>query len=208
MTFFFSQVLEGVEKRDYGLDNVSSLREWVASQNSGVEPEEQEVLVQSCKELWLEMCESLESEEGAHLMERVKEEKMAIVADLSTREIAEKKMRRGRGMAEASSLADAMASVERNSISTSEAMTMQAEMRAKLESERLHLQDSWKQREVRLLLLLLLLLLMLLLPLLLLLLLLLLFSLLLLHILLLLLLLLLMLLLLLLLMMLLLLLLL
>ncbi len=60
-------------------------------------------------------------------MERVKEEKMAIVVDLSTREIAKKIMRRGREMAETSSLADVVANVERNSMTTFEAMSMQAE---------------------------------------------------------------------------------
>ncbi len=51
-------MLQGVQKRDYEVDPMASLRERVLLNNSKVEPEEQEVLVQSLKDFWLEMCES------------------------------------------------------------------------------------------------------------------------------------------------------
>jgi hypothetical protein len=134
-----------------------SLQEWVQENNDGVEPEEQDKILASSKELWLEICTTLQSENGAHLIERVKEEKTMIVADLTSREIAEKKMRRVRGTAETSSLADAMVNLDRQSLSTSEALQSQYELRARLESERLIKQDAWKQKEVRVVVLLMLL---------------------------------------------------
>ena len=125
-----------------------SLQEWVQENNDGVEPEEQDKILASCKDLWLEICTTLESENGTHLIERVKEEKTMILADLTSREIAEKKMGRARGTAETSSLADAMVNLDRHSLSTSEALQSQYELRARLDAERLVKQDAWKQKEV------------------------------------------------------------
>jgi hypothetical protein len=143
------KVLDGVLKRDTEVDPVLSLKAWVIESNDGLEPDEQEQIFESTKELWLEICGTLQTEHGALLIERVKEDKTMIVADMTTREIAEKKTRRDRGSGGASSLADAMACLERNSMSTSDSISAQAELRAKLEEERLKKQDAWKQKEVR-----------------------------------------------------------
>jgi hypothetical protein len=69
-------------------------------------------------------------------MERVREEKMDIVADLSAREIAEKIARVKRSMGDSGSYLEAVSIMERNSFSAVDAMTVQHEPRAKLDTDK------------------------------------------------------------------------
>jgi hypothetical protein len=87
--------------------------------------------------LWIEICEALETEEGAELTEQFIEDKLYIVADLSARERVDKRNRIKRSMSESGSLANAVSEMEMNSVSASDAMLRQQELRAKVESEKI-----------------------------------------------------------------------
>ncbi len=127
---------------------MESLTAWIESSFAGDDISERIKQKDNAHDLWLEMCETSETEQGADMMERVREEKMDIVADLSAREIAEKRTRVKRSMGESGSFLEAVSSMERNSISAADAMTVQHELRAKIDIDKLAKLDEWKQKEV------------------------------------------------------------
>ena len=140
--------MEGVSKRCLEVSDKESHATWIDSAFEGADEVERKIQLENTQALWMEICEKLETEEGADLIEEVREEKLDIVADLSARERAEKKMRMKRSMGESGSMSDAISGMERISASASEAMIEQQEIRAKTESEKLMKMDEWKRREV------------------------------------------------------------
>ncbi len=129
---------------------MESHKTWIDTLFGGADESERQKHKGDTQALWLEICEALETEEGADLIEQCREEKLDVVADLSAREIAEKKSRARRSMGESSSFVDAVEEMERNSVSASDAILAQHELRAKAEAEKLLKLDQWKQKEVRL----------------------------------------------------------
>jgi hypothetical protein len=132
----------------HGVSHKQSHADWINSSFEGADESERKNQMENTKAMWMEICAASETEEGADLLERVKEENLDIVADLSARERAEKQMRIKRSMGESGSMADAISSMERTSMSASDAMIEQQQIRAKSESEKLMKMDEWKQREV------------------------------------------------------------
>jgi hypothetical protein len=128
---------------------LESLTAWIESSFAGDDISERVKQKDNAHDLWFEMCETLETEQGADMMERVREEKLDIVADLSAREIAEKRTRVKRSMGESGSYLEVVSSMERNSFSAADAMTLQHELRAKIDTDKLAKLDEWKQKEVR-----------------------------------------------------------
>ncbi len=114
----------------------------------GASEEERKFQLENTQALWVEICETLDTEEGADLIEQVREDKLDIVADLSARERAEKRTRIKRSMGESGSMADAISGMERNTTSANDAMIEQQEIRAKTEFDKLMKMDEWKQKEV------------------------------------------------------------
>ncbi len=140
--------MEGVSKRCLEVSDKESYATWINSAFEGADEVERKIQLENTQALWMEICEKLETEEGADLIEEVREDKLDIVADLSARERAEKKLRMKRSMGESGSMSDAISGAERNSASASEAMIEQQEIRAKTESEKLMKMDEWKRMEV------------------------------------------------------------
>ncbi len=140
--------MEGVSKRSLEVPYKESHGAWISSTFEGAGEEERQIQLENTQALWVEICKTLETEEGADLIEEVREDKLDIVADLSERERAEKRTRIKRSMGESGSMADAIFGMERNTTSANDAMIEQQEIRAKTELEKLMKMDEWKQKEV------------------------------------------------------------
>jgi hypothetical protein len=113
--------MEGVSKRSHEVTPMESPSTWVDSSFDGADESERETHKKSTESFWLEICDVLETEEGADMIEHCMEDKLYIVADLSTREIAEKRLRVGRTRGESGSFVDAVSSLETSSVLVSNA---------------------------------------------------------------------------------------
>ena len=100
------------------------------------------------KDLWMEISESVETSDGMDMLERVKEEKLQIATDMTAREVAEGRLRKGRGSSESYSIVDAISNMQNNSLSSLTKFGAQQEARIKLETQRLEKEEERKNREV------------------------------------------------------------
>ncbi len=142
-------MLEAISKRSLEVTAEESHATWIGTSFEGADESERETHKKETHALWIEICEALETEEGADSIEQCREEKMDIVADLSARERAEKRNRMKRSMGESGFLNDAVSDMELNSVSASDAMLKQNEQRAQAEADKLQKLDEWKQKEVK-----------------------------------------------------------
>ncbi len=62
----------------------------------------------------MELCEGVETSDGMDMLEKIKEEKLQVVADMSPREIAEGRQRHRRGSSESYSIVDAISNMQNN----------------------------------------------------------------------------------------------
>jgi hypothetical protein len=96
----------------------------------------------------MEISESVETSDGMDMLERVKEEKLQIVTDMTAREVAEGRLRKGRGSSESYSIVDAISNIQNNSLSSLTTLGAQQESRIKLETQRMEKEEERKNGEV------------------------------------------------------------
>ena len=66
------------------------------------------------KDLWMEICEGVETSDRMAMLELVKEDKLQIISDMSAREVAEGRLiRQGRGSSESYSIVDGISNMQK-----------------------------------------------------------------------------------------------
>ncbi len=75
------------------MSHTQSHATWINSSFEGVDESERNTQTENPKALWVAIFEALKMEDGADLLERVREDNLDIVAGLSAREMAEKQMK-------------------------------------------------------------------------------------------------------------------
>jgi hypothetical protein len=92
---------------------MEGLDEWVNANHGGGDEVERAAKKNNIKDLWMELSEGVETPEGMDMLEKIKEEKLQVVADMSAREIAEGRQRQGRGSSESYSIVDAISNMQK-----------------------------------------------------------------------------------------------
>ncbi len=93
----------------------------------------------------MKTCESVEKSDGMDVLEKVKEDMLQIVADMTAREVAEGRLRQGRGSFEWYSTVDAISNMQNNSLSSLSTLGAQQEARIKLETQRMEKEEERKK---------------------------------------------------------------